>query len=97
MADVHIIDPLPTQPDGVLLGSTTTKKFAFHGATPVAQRASANQTALPTQEIEGADGDAPTKAEYATAVARINALTVLVNELRAALVEKGLIKGSAST
>ena len=44
---------------------------------------------------ENAAGAAPTAAEYNAVVARANALTTLVNELRDNLVSVGLIKGSA--
>lgn len=80
---------------GYQIGTTALQKISFHGAAVVAQRASAAQAAVPATPIDDAAGDAPTAAEYNAAVARINALTVLVNELRAALVEKGLIKGAA--
>lgn len=55
----------------VQVGSGTTAKIGFHGATPTAQRADANQ--------------APA-TDLATVI-------TLANELRAALVEKGVIKG----
>ena len=58
---------------GYTVGRTTATKVAFHGATPVGQRAGAAQA-------------------VATDAATTQALC---NELRAALVEKGLIKGSA--
>lgn len=57
----------------VLVGAGTGSKVGFHGATPTAQRASADQAS-------------------ATDLASVIALA---NELRAALVEKGLIKGGA--
>jgi hypothetical protein len=95
MADKIIIDPTPAHPDGVLIGSATTKKIGFHGVAPSAQRSGAAQAAVATEAITGAAGSNPSQAEYATAVARINALTALTNELRAALVEKGIIKGAA--
>ena len=56
----------------VQVGSSTSAKVGFHGATPTSQRANANQAA-------------------ATDLASV---ITLANELRAALVEKGLIKGS---
>jgi len=57
----------------ITVGADTSAKVAFHGATPTAQRANANQATL---------------IDLATVIA-------LANELRAALVEKGIIKGSA--
>lgn len=74
---------------GMKIGTATTELIAFHGATPVAQRASADQAAVATT---GATNTTP----YGfTTAAQANAVVTLVNELRAALVEKGLIKGAA--
>lgn len=53
------------------IGAGTSAKVGFHGATPTAQRASADQA-------------------VATDLASV---ITLANELRAALIEKGLIKG----
>lgn len=94
MANKKIISPDPQHADGVTLGEGTADKAGFHGAA-VVQRAGAAQAAVSAVAVEGAAGANPTQAEYATAVAQINALTTLTNELRAALVEKGVIKGAA--
>jgi hypothetical protein len=69
---------------GTKIGTATTQKVAFHNATPVIQRAGAAQAAL----VAITGGESPTEAEH-------NLVITLVNELRAALVEKGIIKGSA--
>ena len=69
-------------------------KLAFHGATPVVQRSGSAQAAVTATTIAAASGTY-TKAEVDAVITRVNALTTLVNELQAALVEKGLIKGSA--
>jgi hypothetical protein len=74
---------------GSVIGLTTGQKFAFHAATPVAQRAGAAQAAVVTTS---ATQSSPWG--FATQ-AQADALVTLVNELRAAVVEKGLIKGSA--
>lgn len=66
----------------------------MHGAK-VAQRAGAVQAAVSATVVAGAAGANPTQAEYAVAVAKINALVVLTNELQATLVEKGIMKGAA--
>jgi hypothetical protein len=58
---------------GIKIAANASDKIGFHGATPSAQRANANQAV----------------ATDATSV------ITLANELRAALVEKGIIKGSA--
>jgi len=55
----------------ILVGAGASAKVGFHGATPTAQRASADQA-------EATD---------------LASVITLANELRAALVEKGLIKG----
>ncbi len=69
-------------------GEDAAALVAFHGATPVDQRASAAQAAVPT---DAATDTAP----FGFTEAQANAIVTLVNELRAALVEKGLIKGAA--
>jgi hypothetical protein len=56
----------------VQVGAGASAKVGFHGATPIGQRASADQAAA---------------SDLASVI-------VLANELRAALVEKGLIKGA---
>ena len=94
MANKRILSPYPQQSDGITLGESATVKAGLHGAA-VVQRAGAAQAAVTATAIAVAAGEAPTAAEYATAVARINSLTTLTNELRAALVEKGVIKGAA--
>lgn len=91
---LKIVTAPPTHPDGVTIGEGTADKAGFHGSA-VVQRAGAAQAAVPAAVVGGAAGANPTQAEYAVAVAQINALTVLVNELRAAVVEKGIIKGAA--
>ena len=80
---------------GVEITALPIRKVGFHGATPAAQRAGAAQAAVPTAVIANAAGATPTQAEHNAVVAQVNLLTVLVNEMRAALVEKGLIKGAA--
>lgn len=74
---------------GTKIGTATGQKLAFHNATPVVQRSGAAQAAVATT---GATNVAP--FGYTTA-AQADAIVTLVNELRAALVAKGLIKGSA--
>ena len=74
---------------GNKLGTATTQKLAFHNSAPVAQRSGVAQAAVATT---GATNSTP--YGYTTA-AQANAIVTLLNEIRAALVEKGLIKGSA--
>lgn len=76
-----------------VVGDAATSLLAFHGATAVAQRANANQAAAVynSQTISAV----PTQAEVQAINDGLVSVRTLVNELRAALVEKGLIKGSA--
>lgn len=74
---------------GTKIGQGTTQKVAFHGSTPVIQRAGADQAAVATTAATN------TTPYGFTTVAQADAIVALVNELRAALVEKGLIKGAA--
>jgi hypothetical protein len=73
---------------GSQIGTTTGQKLAFHGSAPVIQRAGASQAAVDTT---GATNVGP----YGYTEAQANAIVTLLNEIRAALVEKGLIKGSS--
>lgn len=74
---------------GTKIGTGTTQKIAFHNSTPVVQRAGAAQDAVATTSATN------TTPYGFTTAAQADAIVTLVNELRAALVEKGLIKGSA--
>jgi hypothetical protein len=74
---------------GTKLGTATTQKLAFYNSTPIAQRSGAAQAAVATT---GATNTTP----YGfTTSAQADAIVTLVNELRAALVALGLVKGSA--
>jgi hypothetical protein len=73
---------------GLQLGTGATQKLAFYGATPVVQRASADQAAAP------AGGTGTAAGGYDTAAHR-DAMINLVNEMRTVLVSLGLMKGSA--
>lgn len=75
-------------PDGYEIGKTAASLIGFYGATPIVQRTSANQAAVVTT--------APTSTTpfgYTTS-AQAAAIVTLVNELRAAMVAAGLIKGA---
>jgi hypothetical protein len=85
-------------PDGETLGLSTTDKIAFYGVTPIVQRSGAAQVAL-TDSSGGAAADTIaaiggtySQTEVANAIASLASKT---NELRAALVALGLIKGAA--
>lgn len=75
--------------DGVMIGRDTADKAGFYGVAPIAQRAGAAQAAVATT---GATSSSPWGFSGST---QANAIVTLVNELRAALVAVGLIKGSA--
>lgn len=74
---------------GSKIGTATAQKLAFHNSTPVIQRASAAQTAVVTT------ASTQTTPWGFSTQAQADGIITLVNEIRAALVEKGLIKGSA--
>lgn len=95
---------------GTVIGTGTTQKLGFYGATPIAQRSGSAQAAVTTTVGSAVAGTAATNSSpygYAQAqadaiVANINdlrtdvlAITTLVNELRAAAVALGTIKGSS--
>lgn len=74
---------------GSKIGTAADQKLGFFNATPIVQRAGAAQAAVVTT---GATNSSP--YGFATA-AQADAIVTLVNELRAALVAFGLIKGAA--
>ena len=94
---------------GTKIGTSPAQKLAFHDSLPVAQRAGAAQATVAgtvgaavvtTPSATGTFGF--TSAQADSIPLRINALivdnaaqTILLNEIRAALVEKGIIKGAA--
>lgn len=80
--------------DGQVIGETAAATVAFHGATAVAQRAGTAGTQAAVATTAFTVGGSYSQSEVTAIATRATALTVLVNELRAALVEKGLIKGS---
>jgi hypothetical protein len=88
MASKKIIQPEGSQADGVQIGLATTDKVGLHGSAPVVQRAGAAQAAVATTA-------ATSSTPFGYSEAQANAIVALVNELRAALVEKGIIKGAA--
>lgn len=73
---------------GTKVGTGTTQKLAFHNSTPVVQRSGASQAAVATT---AATNIAP--YGYTTA-AQADAIITLLNEIRATLVEKGLMAGA---
>lgn len=77
----------PKSGGGCTLGQSASDLVGLHGATPVIQRASADQAAVVTTT--------PTTSAYGYTLAQATAVLTLLNEIRAALVEKGIIKGAA--
>lgn len=77
---------------GSQVATLPSQKLSFHGVTPVAQRAGVAQLAVPTTVLTVSNP--PTQAEVQAIIDRLALVTTLDNEIRAALVQKGLIKGS---
>lgn len=75
--------------NGTKIGTSTSQKIGFYNATPIAQRANSSQAVVSTDI-----STQTTPYGYATQ-AQADGIVTLVNELRAALVAVGLIKGSS--
>lgn len=75
--------------DGLSVGLDATHKVSFYGVTPVAQRAGSAQAAVTTTAAQ-----TTTPYGYSTST-QADAIVTLVNEMRAALVAVGIIKGSS--
>jgi hypothetical protein len=73
---------------GTKIGTATSQKLGFFNATPIIQPAAAAQAAAPAGGTGTAAGGWDTSANRDAAIATINAM-------RTALVNLGLIKGSA--
>lgn len=74
---------------GTKVASATTQKLGFWNATPIVQPASASQAAV------GVTAATSTTPFGYTTQAQADGIVTLLNEIRAALVAAGLIKGSA--
>jgi len=74
---------------GTKIGTATTQKLGFYNATPIVQRAGAAQAAVATTA-----STQTTPWGYSTQ-AQADGIVTLVNEIRAALVALGLMKGAA--
>lgn len=82
------ITETPATGGGYMTGQSITDLVGFYGTTPIAQRTNANQAAATTTA-------ATTTSPWGFSTsAQANALVTLANELRTALVNLGLIKGS---
>jgi hypothetical protein len=85
-------------PDGTQLGQSATDLVGFYGFTPVDQPAATAQSAVATTALTTITDIVTTASltgAFNSVVAAVEALRVLANANRAALVELGLIKGSA--
>lgn len=84
---------------GTKIGTAVGQKLGFWNATPIVQPAHANQAAISaataTTPGAGADGTTPSGAQYAALVADVADIRTKVNEYRTALVNAGIMKGSA--
>jgi hypothetical protein len=78
---------------GIPFGARTAPKAGFHGATPISQRAGAAQAAV--THVSQTISDPATRAEVHALNDGLVAVVTLLNEIRAAVVQKGLIKGGA--
>lgn len=77
----------------IKIGAAAASKVGFQGAAPTVQRAGAAQVAV--TYVSQTISDPPTRAEVQALNDGLVAAITLLNELRAATVEKGLIKGGA--
>lgn len=73
---------------GTKIGTAITQKLGFYNATPIVQRAHADQAAVATTA-------ATSSTPFGYAEAQANAIVALVNEIRTTLVNLGLMKGAA--
>jgi len=74
--------------DGWSFGKSTTDKIAFHGSTPSTQRSGSAQAAVATTA-------ATNTSPYGFSQTQADGIIALLNEIRATLVAKGLMKGAA--
>jgi hypothetical protein len=86
MAFAQVVDYGPA--DGATFGKDTSAKISFYGVAPVTQPASASQAALTATTGLTAGVAFSTTTAFSAFVAQ-------VEEIRASLVELGLLKGSA--
>ncbi|HNQ88371.1 MAG TPA: hypothetical protein PKM73_07155 [Verrucomicrobiota bacterium] len=75
----------------ITVGASASAKVGFHGAASTAQRTGAAQSAV--TYVSQTISDPPTRAQVQAINDGLVAAITLLNELRAAAVEKGLIKG----
>ncbi len=76
------------RPDGAMLGQAVADPVGFHGTAPTAQRSGSAQAALTLTTATSGGFGFSTSAAFVAATAQLE-------EIRAALVAKGFIKGSS--
>lgn len=76
------------RPDGMLVGQSAADVLGFHGTAPTAQRSGSAQAALTLTTATSGGFGFSTSAAFVAATAQLE-------EIRAALVAKGFIKGSS--
>jgi hypothetical protein len=81
-------------PDGTRLGQSTTDLVAFWGKTPTSQASGAAQAALTITTIVNSASVSNLMWGFSTSAA-VDGLIATVNALRNALVDAGIVKGSA--
>lgn len=82
-----LVNKTPRTTGGFEVGHSASDLVGLHGVTPVIQRAGAAQAAVVTTT--------PTNSSpYGFTLAQATAILTLLNEIRAALVEKGIIAGA---
>jgi hypothetical protein len=74
-------------PDGATMGKDATEKISFFGVTPIVQRTASSQAALTLTTATTAGFGFSTSTAF-------NSFTAQLEEIRAALVAYGLLKGS---
>lgn len=90
----------PLSPDGILIGQSATDLVGFYGTTPCDQPAAAAQAAITDSSggaANAATGVAALTGTYNSTILA-NALATVIaqtNAMRSALVETGIMKGSA--
>lgn len=75
-------------PDGIVIGKTTSQKLSFWAATPVVKQTISNAAVATTVAVSTASG-AITSWGFAGST-QANAIVSLVNEIRALIVTLGL-------
>lgn len=82
------------RPDGVTIPVATSEKFSLYGVTPIVQRSGSAQAAVATTVAVSTTTGAITSWGFSLST-QANGVVTLLNELRAAMVAIGAIKGSA--